>query len=395
MSTTAPPRELGPARFPAPAAAVITLPGPPAVRRDEVLDLLRGLSLVVLVINHTRLDSALAWLTAPFLSAAETLVIVSGVVVGMVFGRRWRSHGARATTAALLRRALELYRASVCVVVLVAVLALVPGLATEALTVRPWDGASLYPSGNVAGQLPALLTLAAIPWQFAILGFFIAAIALAPGLLWLLARGWWPALLLGSWSVFLAARLFPVDVLPFRSEEAFPVLVWQLLFVHGAALGWHRARVERLLRRSTRTAIGAIVVLTLVAAYVRLHELGFSPFGVSPAEWRSWDRAHFDKASLDPARLVSMLAFTAAAYLLLARLPSVLRRGTRGLLLPLGQASFYVFIVHVFLCLALASVPPLAGDGIGLVGNTLVQVGVVALLWAMVRGRVLFGVIPR
>jgi hypothetical protein len=62
---------------------------------------------------------------------------------------------------------------------------------------------------------------------------------------------------------------------------------------------------------------------------------------------------------------------------------------------PLGRSSFYIFIVHVFVCLAVASVPATSGAGLGLAGNAAVQLGCVLVLWAMVRRRVLFRWIPR
>ena len=48
------------------------------------------------------------------------------------------------------------------------------------------------------------------------------------------------ALLLASWGLFAIGRATGADVLPSQSEDPFPLLVWQLLFVHGAALAWHR-----------------------------------------------------------------------------------------------------------------------------------------------------------
>src|SRR5688572_8254019 len=80
--------------------------------RDTALDLIRGLAMTILVVNHLHLESPLEDATSAVVSAAEVLVLVSGVVAGMVFGRRWRSDGPRATTRALLGRARQLYVAS-------------------------------------------------------------------------------------------------------------------------------------------------------------------------------------------------------------------------------------------------------------------------------------------
>jgi hypothetical protein len=51
--------------------------------------------------------------------------------------------------------------------------------------------------------------------------------------------------------------------------------------------------------------------------------------------------------------------------------------------------------MHVFVCLAVASVLPLVNGGLGIVGNTVLQVACLAVLWAMVRRRFLFRVVPR
>jgi hypothetical protein len=110
----------------------------PGADRDVALDLLRGLAMVILVVNHLRLPSPVAHATSAVLSAAEVLVAVSGVVVGMVFGRRWLVLGARVATRLLLRRALKLYVASVVVVALVGAAFVVPGF-----TVPPPAGPSL------------------------------------------------------------------------------------------------------------------------------------------------------------------------------------------------------------------------------------------------------------
>jgi hypothetical protein len=87
------------------------------------------------------------------------------------------------------------------VVALVGVLTLVSGLATEALTVSPnvQPARDAYAFDGVLRTLLAIVTLEAGPWQFNILGFFIAALAAVPAVLWALDRGLWPAVVTGSW----------------------------------------------------------------------------------------------------------------------------------------------------------------------------------------------------
>lgn len=367
----------------------------PSVRgnRDVPLDLLRGLAMVILVVNHVRLESLLAHATGAVLSAAEVLVAVSGVVVGMVFGRRWLVHGARATTTMLARRAGKLYVASVVVVALVGALTLVPGLATDALTVSPnmAPARDLYAFDGAIRTLAAMVTLEAGPWQFNILGFFIAALAMAPAILLSLDRGWWPAVLVMSWAVFAAGRHWDVDVLPSQSERPFPILVWQVLFVNGIVLGWHREQLSTRLRPYRRRI--CVIVLATAFLFAGIQLVG--PALVDAAAWARWEAEHFHKGSLDILRLLAMVSLAAATYLALRRFATPAERLLGPLLLPLGRNSFYVFIMHVFLCLAVASVPAFRAGGLGLVGNTAVQLACLALLVAMVRRRFLFRIVPR
>ena len=365
-----------------------------APERDAGLDLLRGLAMVILVVNHTQLESVLSYATGSVLSAAEVLVAVSGVVVGMVFGRRWLSHGARATARLLLLRSRKLYLASVIVVALVGLARLLPGLATEALTVSPnvQPAVDAYNHDGVLPTLGAVVTLAAGPWQFSILGFFIASLALAPLLLWALARGWWLPLIAGSWIVFALGRELQINVLPAQSERPFSLLVWQALFVNGMVLGWHRRRVAAALAARRRVVVTA--VLAAAAVFAALQTLG--PVLVETDTWARWNAEHFDKGSLDVLRIAAMCSMAGALYLLLQRHAETAARVLGPILLPLGRKSFYVFIMHVFLCLALATALAAAGsDGLGLFGNALLQAGCIALLCLMVRRRFLFRYVPR
>ena len=85
-----------------PVAAPDYVPREWSRARNVPLDMLRGLAMVILVVDHLRLESPLQDVTSAVLSAAEGLVAVSGVVVGMVFGRpRQDRRGSRARARTL------------------------------------------------------------------------------------------------------------------------------------------------------------------------------------------------------------------------------------------------------------------------------------------------------
>ena len=74
-----------------------------------------------------------------------------------------------------------------------------------------------------------------------------------------------------------------------------------------------------------------------------------------------------------------------------------IERALGWLLIPLGQASLYAYAVHLFVIVLAYNVPPYVGGvepGWEL-HNTIGQLLLVLLIWAMVKRKVLFGLIPR
>jgi hypothetical protein len=67
-------------------------------------------------------------------------------------------------------------------------------------------------------------------------------------------------------------------------------------------------------------------------------------------------------------------------------------------MLPLGQAALYSYIVHFFLILLVYNLAPLLpgvpGELPSVLLTSLLQIGVVLLLWSLVKRRVLFGIVP-
>src|SRR5512132_1040375 len=88
--------------------------------RDLRIDWLRGLAMTCVIVNHSRMSSLLSWFSYErfwIVTAAEVFVVLSGVVLGMVYGRRLARDGWSAVVQGLGRRALLLYGAFVAVTV--------------------------------------------------------------------------------------------------------------------------------------------------------------------------------------------------------------------------------------------------------------------------------------
>ena len=82
--------------------------------RDLRIDWLRGLAMTFVIVNHTKLSSVLTWFSYErfwTVTAAEVFVVLSGIVIGMVYGRKLRQSDWRGVVRGLSRRAMVLYLA--------------------------------------------------------------------------------------------------------------------------------------------------------------------------------------------------------------------------------------------------------------------------------------------
>src|SRR4029453_3871764 len=104
------------------------------------IDWLRGLAMTCVIVNHSKLSSLLSWFSYErfwLVTAAGGFVVLSGVVLGMVYGRRLARDGWSAVVRGLGRRALFLY--SVFVGVTVSGLAL-HAMGIDVRALARWEG---------------------------------------------------------------------------------------------------------------------------------------------------------------------------------------------------------------------------------------------------------------
>jgi hypothetical protein len=380
--------------------------GARAASRDVELDFLRGVAMFFVVVNHITLPSAYRLVTVERIgpvTGAEIFVLLSGVVLGLVYRARLARTGWRPVVERLLRRALKLYVVSVAVVASVYALARIPGVDGSVLTTwtdeRTGRRYDLYP-GDGLDFLGNLLTLEAGPAQFNVMGLYVVMLLTAPVLLWLMTRRLTLVVLALSWALYVFHSLAPADLLPSQSENAFPVLAWQLLFVNGAVVGFHRDAVLRFMRtRSGRVVLGVAGFGFALFVFYAWN----SPWAYVPDEARlglipegTYDEIYgrlFERRALGVGRLAALACAVVVLYALLVRFRGRVGPALGWFFVPLGAATLYVFIIHVYFVLAVAQVPDVADRGP--VVATLVHTVVLLAIWAMVKKRFLFGLIPR
>lgn len=386
--------------------------------RDSRVDLLRGVAIIFVVVNHLGMTSLFQLLTQEavgFVSGAELFVLFSGLVVGMVYGPRVKE-GFGAVAELTTRRAGKLYLTALVVLFGVFLVSLLPFFHTDTLTTfvdQGTGGAGPNGAGRTydlyAGMeslfqfpvppqiLPAILLLQFGPWQFNVMGLYVVLLLASPLILAALSRGktlWVLAATLGIYAVGAATRF---RILPSQFEDSFPLLVWQVLYVIGLVAGFHRRRVVAWLAGHT-----GIVMACSVAAFIFAFLSWGNPYlangfdvrlGIIPeAAYRTMYDLFFGRTYLAPGRLLNVLVLVVAAYAFLTAYWKPVERALGWFLIPLGKATLYVFILHIVLIAVIANIPALQQDDVLL--NTAAYALVLGLLWVMVRTRFLFRVIP-
>jgi hypothetical protein len=362
-----------------------------AGKRDVRIDWLRGLAMTCVIVNHSRLSSLLSWFSYERLwvvTAAEVFVVLSGVVIGMVYGRRLARDGWRAVVGGLGRRALFLY--SMFVGVTVSVLALA-AMGVDVASLAPSDPEAaawfVAPHTMVASAWRDVLFMRAGPWAFEIIGLYVWLVAGAvPCLLMLRYVGWRPVVAM-SWMFYLWYRLQPHAMTMAGFESAFPLLAWQLLFIHGIAIGYHRndvsafvARMPAITPRAAMTVAAGFTIFAFCNPWTSgpswLH-LGV----VSPERFASLYARYFTLSDLRVGRLLNLSIALPVAYVMLTRYWT-LARPLEAVFVVLGQRSLGAFVLHVYGLLVLAHLP--LADGIWI--NTLAQLTLVCAIATVLSG---------
>ncbi len=184
-----------------------------------------------------------------------------------------------------------------------------------------------------------------------VLVMYTIMLAAAPAIIYLFYRGHTGLTLVLSVVIWSLCQRFPSGTsLPWIvANSAFPVAAWQMLFTLGMAAGYHREKVTGWLTRSVGSA-GLVMLGSGSLYYVLLRSeqiLGDVriPLGFLGDPTYS---SLFAKVELAPLRVLAFLAIAMFAYTALSSLWAPINASLGWLIIPLGQNSLYVYIVHLF-----------------------------------------------
>ena len=281
----------------------VTDPAPQSRKRDPRVDVLRGLALLIIFIDHIP-NNAPALLTPHnfgFSDAAELFVLFAGYSAMVAYGGLFRRAGTIETLKRVARRCLRIYVFQAGL--LLATLMIVRAWMNATGLVPRFGVASLLQMGLWSGLWRGLL-LNALPNYLDILPLYIVLLAAFPIYYAGMRRSVWAVLSL-SGLVWLLANLDPALNLPNATADDgwyFNPFAWQFLFAIGMALAVAVTRSGGLLPR--RRWLAALCWLYLAASLLQA------------APWSAWglpDLSLFamappDKAHVAPLRLLHVLA---------------------------------------------------------------------------------------
>ena len=364
--------------------------------RDLKIDFLRGLAMACVIIDHSKRSSLLSWFSYQrfwVVTAAEVFVVLSGVVLGMVYGPRLARDGLRFVVHRLGRRAATLYFAFVGVTLSVLALAL-SGIDVSA--VASWDESAmswfLDPRSMTAQNWRDLFLLRHGPWAFEIVGLYVWLVLAAVPCLIALQRIGWRWLLASSWAVYLIYRLVPFQLTASEFELVFPILAWQLLFVHGITIGYHRDDIATAAARCPKALpIGVGCACAVFMAFALSNPSVDGPAWlywrvVSPDRFFTLYDKYFSLSDLGIGRILNLGVALPVGYALLAwqAIWNVAGR-LQALFVTLGQGSLGAFVLHVYGLLLLAHLPETETLWINTVMQILLIVGIAVALKAINR----------
>ena len=378
--------------------------------RDLRIDYLRGLIMLVVITVHMEYYSVyglLVWERIGLVSSAEGFVFLSGLVLGIVYRKKIIKDGIWCASKKLWQRSFLLYRVNVVVILSIALLGIVPNIDVFEVTHWVVPGAQdqvypLYPpkSATWLEVFKQAVFLKIGPHQFQVIGLYVLLIALAPLILFALHRKQTPILLLLSWTMYGLNQFYSVKLTGARFEYAFPSLSWQLLFINGMAVGYHRHIIlDYLAHHRNQLLLSLVVLVSLVFIFISLNRpyALFWPWElftyIDSETYNYLYATWFQKSALGFGRVINNAVLFILFYYLLSHYWQVFSKSLGWLFIPLGQASLYVFILHVYFILLFSNTPLPEYNNFYI--NTLVHTATILLIWAMVKSRFLFNLIPR
>jgi hypothetical protein len=313
------------------------------IGRIKILDLVRGFFLFVIIVNHiNRFPNGYGILTGQgilWVSAAEGFFFVTGMMLGLIRGRKDKEKPFSDVLKKILKRTGVLYVCHVLTTFIFMALAFYyvdnPGV-KQGLPTLPLETLIIY-----------TLTLHfSYGWSDFLLYYVIYLLA-SPIFIFLLRKGyWWLGLTVSViiWAIF---------------RESYFTLTWQILFFSGCLIGYYLPEIMNkltLMSQINRLRIMSFIVsVTILTAGLSIYitfyrDIYQLPFYHSELinindNYLTW---LFERPPLWLPRLILFYFWFCALLYIFYYIRNYLPKFIEKFLLTYGQNSLFVFITHSF-----------------------------------------------
>ena len=221
--------------------------------RYTILDGWRGFFLIFMVLVHTNqtFHAVLGKLNHHYfgwVEDAQGFIFISGLVVGLVYGRKLDKISFDAMREAMWKRCRDIYKYHAGLIVIFLLAALFIPVARDSYLL------SLYTAAPVAFTVASLL-LVATSQNMGILPMYIYFMVISPWVVLAINRGYLAPLVVGSLGLWMVGQLglasaFALDVdrelaamgLGFKVGLFFNLFAWQIIFFIGLYSGYQLSR---------------------------------------------------------------------------------------------------------------------------------------------------------
>lgn len=321
-------------------------------KRYQALDTIRGYLLVMMALNH--IPSAFRFITHQpfgFMTAAEGFVFLAGLVVGLVYSRRWQTLGPKATTLLLLRRGWIIYTAHLATII---------AIYLWMFFYSKWSGH--LPPGTPwiwfqqpVKSLAATVVLLHQPGLLDVLPTYCGLLLITPLVMWQFSKNRMPLVLAVSATTWMLTNFIDPPrptIIGVINTGAFNFGAWHFLYVIGVAAGhlWASGRLPAWQPRIRQVLLIAAAILFLsLCSHLEL------TLGLDKDTWILLT----NKNNLAPLRL-----FNGGLVILLIHAALILfRRDLNWAPLNLlGRHSLIVFSTHCVIALIIIGQPAIFED---------------------------------
>jgi hypothetical protein len=320
-------------------------------QRDLRLDLFRGLSLLVIFIDHIP-NNILSYVTLhsiAFSDAAEVFIFISGYAAATVYGRALQRQGGIAATGQIYRRIWQLYVAHIFIFVILAAEVCYATLNLQNQTHSEDFGIDNFIDEPQVAIIKVFL-LQYQPQFLDILPIYMVLLGVFPVVLLLLDRCL-PLPLILSGAIYLLTLHFGWQPHSYPDNEGwyFNPLAWQFLFVIGATAGYSRYS-RRVFPVQSSWLPKLAVVITVAIGIISISWTIHGAYDAFPGLLlRELSPLVEDKSNLAPLRLVSFLALAVTTAHFVGHNSRLLRFRIAQLIIRCGQHSLQVFCLGIVL----------------------------------------------